>query len=276
MLECVVNISEGRDRAVIEAVAGAAGHDLLDLHVDAHHHRSVLTLIGESAPRAVATAAVHRIDLRDHRGVHPRIGVVDVVPFVALDDEPAEEVVAARDRFCRWAADQLALPCFAYGPERSLPDIRRRAFTDLAPSTGPTTPHPTAGAVAVGARPMLVAYNVWLVDPDLAAARPIARQLRRPGLRTLALTVGSRVQVSMNLTEPMRLGPDMARDLVAERAPVAGCELVGLVPQGVLDAIDPSRWSELDLGPDRTIEARLARRADRQRAGEERRRQGPG
>ena len=85
MLECVVNISEGRDLAVVAAIAGAAGRDLLDVHSDAHHHRSVLTLVGEEAPRAVATVAVERLDLRGHDGVHPRLGVVDVVPFVALD-----------------------------------------------------------------------------------------------------------------------------------------------------------------------------------------------
>jgi glutamate formiminotransferase len=118
--------------------------------------------------------------------------------------------------------------------------------------------------MCVGARPPLVAYNVWLVEPDLALARRIAAAVRGPHLRALGLAVGRRVQVSMNLIAPGVLGPAAAYDLVAAQAPVAGAELVGLVPQDVLLAIAPERWDELDLGPDRTIEARMAhRRADR-------------
>ena len=122
----------GRDRDVIDAIGRSAGDALLDVHTDADHHRSVLTLLGKSAPRAVARAAVERLDIRDHRGVHPRIGVVDVVPFVALAGSTPADALAARDAFCAWAADELAVPCFRYGPERTLPDIRRGAFTSLA------------------------------------------------------------------------------------------------------------------------------------------------
>ena len=260
MLECVVNISEGRDDAVIAAVAGAAGSDLLDVHTDPHHHRSVLTLVGEEAVRAVTTEAVARIDLRTHAGVHPRIGAVDVVPFVPLVDAPLADAVDARDRYCRWAGDELHLPCFRYGPERTLPDVRREAFRSLEPDDGPAQPHPSAGAVAVGARALLVAYNVWLADPDIDLARRIAREIRGPDLRTLGLRVGDRVQVSMNLVAPQRIGPADATDLVAARAPVEGCELVGLVPRQVLDAVPRGRWAALDLAEDRTIEARLAAR----------------
>ncbi len=263
VLECVVNISEGRDRTMVAEIAAAAGRDLLDVHTDAHHHRSVLTLLGEEAPRAVARVAVDRLDLGAHQGVHPRIGVVDVVPFVALGDTRPDEAVLARDRFCRWAADELQLPCFAYGDERSLPEVRRLAFAGLAPTTGPSVPHPTAGAVAVGSRPLLVAYNVWLAEPDLALARRIAAEVRRPGIRALGLAVGERVQVSMNLVDPLVVGPAEATDAVAELAAVAGCELVGLVPRAVLEAVDPDRWAALDLGPDRTIEARVAARPRR-------------
>ncbi len=260
MLECVVNISEGRDHAVIAAVAAAAGRDLLDVHTDAHHHRSVLTLVGEAAPRAVAAEAVARIDLRAHKGVHPRIGVVDVVPFVPLGGANLADAVAGRDRFGTWAAAELGLPGFAYGPERTLPEVRRRAFTELAPDWGPAAPHPSAGATAIGARPVLVAFNVWLAEPDLALAQGIARELRSPALRTLGLQVGDRVQVSMNLIDPMLVGPAAAADAVAERADVAGCELVGLVPDAVLRSVPTRRWAELDLAADRTIEARLKRR----------------
>jgi glutamate formiminotransferase len=263
MLECVVNISEGRDRAVLAQIEAAAGDDLLDVHTDPHHHRSVLTLVGEDAPRAVATATVEHLDLRHHDGVHPRIGVLDVVPFVPLGDATIEDAVAARDRFGTWAAADLGVPAFTYGPERSLPEVRRHAWGDLAPAFGPNRPHPRAGAIAVGARPLLVAYNVWLADADLALARRIATAIRRPGLRTLGLPVGDRVQVSMNLVDPTRVGPAEATDAVAALAPVAGCELVGLVPEAVLRSVAESRWEELDLAADRTIEARLAERARR-------------
>jgi glutamate formiminotransferase / 5-formyltetrahydrofolate cyclo-ligase len=265
VLECVVNISEGRDRAAIEAIGATAGADLLDVHSDPDHHRSVLTLAGEQAARAVATAAVARLDLRAHDGVHPRLGVLDVVPFVALGDSTAADAVAARDRFAEWLAAEHGVPCFLYGPERSLPDVRRHAFRALAPDRGPAVAHPTAGATAAGARPPLVAYNVWLRDADLATARAVAVAARRPDLRALGLQVGERVQVSMNLVAPERLGPAAAYDLVAGLATQAGAraaraELVGLVPRAVLDAVPARRWTELDLAEDRTIEARLAAR----------------
>lgn len=260
MLECVVNVSEGRDRAVLGAVTAAAGADLLDVHTDPHHHRSVLTVVGEGAARAVAAVAVDAIDLRAHQGAHPRLGALDVVPFVPLGDATVADAVAARDRFVAWAARELGVPCFAYGPERSLPEVRRHAFDGLAPTAGPARPHPTAGATAVGARPPLVAYNVWLAVPDLAVARRIAASLRGPTVRALGLAVGRRVQVSTNLIAPEVTGPAAIVDAVAGQVPVAGAELVGLVPERVLRAVDPARWAELDLGEDRTIEARLHRR----------------
>jgi glutamate formiminotransferase len=256
LLECVVNISEGRDEAVLDALAAACGADLLDVHRDPDHHRSVFTLLGEDAPRRLATEAVRLLDLRTHDGVHPRIGVVDVVPFVPLDGSTMTDALAARDRFARWLAEALAVPSFLYGPERSLPDVRRHAWRSLSPDVGPTAAHASAGAACVGARTVLVAYNVWLAEPDLAVAKNVAAAIRRPGLRTLGLPVGARVQVSMNLVEPTAIGPADAYDLVAALAPVAGAELVGLVPEAVLHAIDPRRWPELDLSPDATIEAR--------------------
>lgn len=257
MLECVVNVSEGRDADVLAALADAAGDDLLDVHADPHHHRSVLTLVGEDAPRRVARVAVDRIDLRDHRGVHPRLGAVDVVPFVPLGAAPVDDAVAARERYLRWSADELGVPAFRYGPERSLPELRRRAFVELAPDAGGPQPHRTAGATAVGARPVLVAYNVWLAEADVALARRIAAEVRGPAVRALGLPVGDRVQVSMNLVAPAEVGPAAAFDAVARRSPVAGAELVGLVPAAVLGATPRHRWAELDLADDRTIEARL-------------------
>jgi glutamate formiminotransferase/glutamate formiminotransferase/formiminotetrahydrofolate cyclodeaminase len=262
VLECVVNISEGRDTSTIAAIAEAAGSALLDLHTDPDHNRSVLTLVGTDAPRAVAAAAVDRLDLSTHAGVHPRIGVVDVVPFVALDGSDPADALAARDAFARWAGHELGVPCFHYGPERTLPEVRRGAFSTLTPDTGPAGPHPSAGAMAVGARPVLVAYNVWLAEADLSRARRIASELRSPAVRALGLQVGDHVQVSCNLVDPATVGPGAVTDLVKAQVKVGRCELVGLVPRWVLDGEDPARWDELDLGPERTIEARAAARPD--------------
>ncbi|MEA2901352.1 MAG: glutamate formiminotransferase / 5-formyltetrahydrofolate cyclo-ligase [Actinomycetota bacterium] len=266
MLECVVNVSEGRDPVVIALLVAAGGRCLLDVHSDAHHHRSVLTLAGpgeavEAAAWAVTAEAVARLDLRSHVGVHPRLGVVDVVPFVPLEGSTIDVAVAARDRFLAWAADELGLPGFAYGPppERSLPEVRRSAFAGLAPSAGPPRPHPTAGAVCVGARPVLVAYNVWLAEGvGVDEARRVAAAVRRPGVvRALGLDVGGRAQVSMNLIAPSAVGPAEAFDAVRALVAVDGAELVGLLPAAVLEAVAPARWGELDLARSRTIEARL-------------------
>ncbi len=262
MLECVVNVSEGRDDEVLQRLAAAAGPDLLDLHRDPDHHRSVLTLVGVDAPRRVASEAVDGIDLHGHTGVHPRLGAVDVVPFVPLAGSTMTDALAARDAFARWMGEDLGVPVFLYGPERSLPDVRRRAFRDLAPDVGPPTPHPTAGACCAGAREVLVAYNVWLTGTSLAEAREVAAAIRQPALRALGLEVGASVQVSMNLVAPARLGPAEAYDLVAAAlagpdASIERAELVGLVPAAVVEAVDPARWDELDLAPERSIEARV-------------------
>ena len=263
-LECVINVSEGRNTRLLDAFVEACGDDLLDVHTDPHHNRSVFTLVGELAPRALTLRAVETLDLRTHRGAHPRLGVVDVVPFVALDGTIGV-ARSARNDFAAWAAETLGLPCFLYGDERSLPDVRRAAFTTLPPDTGPRSPHPSAGACAVGHRGVLVAYNVWLPGEDLAIAQEIARHIRSADVRALGLQIGDRVQVSMNLVTPARVGPAEAFDQVAALAAshgssVRGAELVGLVPATVLSRTPPERWEQLDLDPGRTIEARLAER----------------
>jgi glutamate formiminotransferase len=188
------------------------------------------------------------------------LGVVDVVPFVPLGASTMADAVAARDRFGAWLAAELGVPCFVYGTERSLPEVRRRAFHDLAPDFGPPAPHETAGAAAVGARAPLVAYNLWLEQPDLALAKAIAAELRGPSVRALGLPVGPHVQVSMNLVEPTEFGPADAFDAVSARATIARAELVGLVPRAVLDRTPHERWAQLDLADDRSIEARAAAR----------------
>jgi glutamate formiminotransferase len=249
MLECVLNVSEGHDGPELSAIVAAAADDLLDLHRDEHHNRAVLTVVGEDAPRRISRTAVERLDIRTHTGVHPRRGVVDVVPFVPLDGSTMDDAVAARDRFIEWAVRELALPCVVYGPERSLPDARRIE----------SDAHPTAGTSMVGARPVLIAYNLWLAEPDLGVAKRIAASIRSPEVRALGFPVGSDVQVSCNLVAPAEVGPAEVYDLVAAQAPIARAELVGLVPASVLAGTPHHRWEQLDLGDDRAIEARLRR-----------------
>lgn len=271
--ECVVNVSEGRDPDRIDALAAAGGRLVVDVHSDPDHHRSVFTMAGRPGPlldavQALARAVVSLVDLRTHTGVHPRLGALDVVPWVALEGwplAPGDHAAARRlrDDFAAWAGRELQLPGFLYGPERSLPEVRRTAWKTAVPDTGPPRPHPTAGAVAVGHRPVLIAYNLWLAEPDLPLARSIASEIRAPGLRTLGLPVGGDVQVSCNLTDPWRLGPGAVYDAVAHRADMAGtgvarAELVGLVPRRVLEAEPRRRWAELGLSPETTIEARLS------------------
>jgi glutamate formiminotransferase len=260
MLECVINISEGRRVETVDLIARNAGEELLDVHVDRDHNRSVLTLVGEQAARGVAAATVLALDIHQHQGVHPRFGVLDVVPFVPLGSTTMDDAVAARNRFSEWLASGLGVPCFLYGPERTLPEVRRRAFVDLLPDIGPSEPHPSAGATAVGARAALVAYNLWLTDDDIDAARRIAALLRGPSVRALGLQVGDHVQVSMNLVDPLVTGPAQVYDVVRSHAAVARAELVGLIPRALLARTPPTRWPELGLSEDQTIETRLAAR----------------
>jgi len=160
----------------------------------------------------------------------------------------------------------LGVPCFLYGPERTLPYIRKHAFIDLLPDFGPANPHPTAGAMCVGARPILIAYNLWLKDSTLDVAKRICAEIRSESVRTLALQVGSSVQVSMNLIAPEVTGPDKVYDAVAQFAEIDRAELVGLVPSRTLAAIPRQRWAQLDLSTETTIEWNLAERNRKLRA----------
>lgn len=177
-----------------------------------------------------------------------------------------EDAIAARDDFARWLADDLAVPSFLYGPGRTLPDIRRHAWTSYRPDFGSHHPHPTAGAVCVGAREQLVAYNCWLErGTDIRVARDIASRVRQPGIRSLGLQVGDRVQVSMNLVAPFSIGPHDAVRAVEDVCREVGTrighnELVGLVSERVLREIPRHEWTWLDLSEDRTIENRMAKR----------------
>jgi glutamate formiminotransferase/glutamate formiminotransferase/formiminotetrahydrofolate cyclodeaminase len=277
VLEAVVNVSVGEPCPALDAVVDAAGSSLLDVHSDAWHGRSVLTLADpdparvEASARAVARAAVATIDIARHDGVHPRMGAVDVVPFVPVAP-PGQSggggiahldltgALAARDAFAEYVGEGLGIPCFVYGPERTLPQVRQAAFAGLAPDTGPAAPHPTAGATCVGARAPLVAYNIWLESADLALARRVAASLRSPVVRSLGFAVGNQVQVSCNLVAPHVVGPGAVYDAVRALAPVARAELVGLLPAAVLAAEPPGRWDELNLAETKTLEWRLEQR----------------
>lgn len=221
LIQCVPNFSAGRDAAAIEAIVDAVrqtpGVRLADWSADEDHNRLVVTFIGppesvRAAALASAAAAIAQIDLRDHHGVHPRLGAIDVLPFVQLSDITLAECAALAQSVGAELAARHALPVFFYeaaSPQNySLPFVRRSAFKALAPDLGPPAPHPTAGAVVVGARGPLIAYNVNLATSNLSIARAIARELRTlpllPGVRALGLRLPSRglTQVSMNLTRP--------------------------------------------------------------------------
>lgn len=262
MLECVVNVSEGSNTEVLAALSDACASDLLDVHSDADHNRSVFTLIGTNAPKLLTKATVSRLSLPSHEGVHPRLGVVDVVPFVPLGDFTMDDALQARNEFAQWVATELNIPCFLYGPERTLPFIRKNAWSSLVPDIGPHAAHSTAGAICVGAREPLIAYNVWLEDVSLQRTKDIASLVRTEHIRTLGLQVGRFTQVSVNLVSPTIANPVDVVDAVKQHVSVHHCELVGLLPEEILHAIPQDRWEELDLAEDRTIESRLQRRRD--------------
>jgi glutamate formiminotransferase len=279
MLECVPNVSEGRDAGVLRALADACGPSLLDVHTDPDHHRSVFTLAGPGARdaadavRALALAVASHVDVSAHAGVHPRLGALDVVPFVALAGRPAAEAARAARAFGDWATRTLAVPVFFYGAAsddaRTLPQVRAGAFRDLAPDAGPATPHPTLGAIAVGARPPMIAVNCELDTDDVALARAIAHELRErdgglPGVRALGFPLASvgHAQVSMNLVALDRTGLQAACDAVRGQARAAGrdvvrVELVGLIPADELARCTEELRTFAGLTAASTIEGRL-------------------
>jgi glutamate formiminotransferase len=282
-LECVVNVSEGRDMDRLLTVARACGPSLVDVHTDADHHRSVFTLAGPGghdavpAARALAAAVAEQISLVDHDGEHPRFGALDVVPFVALGGTRVEREQAADEAraFAQWWANEFAVPVFLYDdadPEhRDLPSARATAFRHRRPDFGPGEPHPRLGATAVGARRPLVACNCLLVTRDISVARRVAREVRERdgglrGVRALGffLADAQRAQVSMNLVELEHTGVQDACLHVRELAQnygtdVGGVELVGLIPGRDLDRCtdDFLRWSNLDM--ESAIEVRVGK-----------------
>lgn len=271
IIECVPNFSEGRDPEKIKAIAAAAsavsGVSLLDYSWDRDHHRSVLTFLGEpeyvyEAALAAGSKALELIDLRCHDGVHPRIGAVDVVPFIPLEGAKMSDAVACAHRFGRVFAARHGIPVFFYGEaakndiNRELPKIRSGGLPGLIkrlraggcqPDEGPNVCPDRSGAVAVGARMPLIAYNINLDSSDLGLAKRIAGMIREsngglPCVRALGLLLKSRnlAQVSMNLTNFQVTSLRNVFEGVKKEADRAGVdilesELIGLAPRAALD-----------------------------------------
>jgi glutamate formiminotransferase len=265
LVECVPNFSEGRREEVIAEIVGAitgAGVRVLDVQRDASHHRAVVTFVGAPEPAleaafAGAACAVQRIDLRQHRGEHPRMGAVDVIPFVPFGELELERCVDLAHRLGRRIAVELQVPVYFYGAAARLPErrelerVRRGGFEELRetigepdrrPDEGPAQVHPSAGAVAVGARIPLIAYNVNLRTADVSVARAIARRIRAssggmPCVKALGFALEDRglTQVSMNLTDYRVTGlwqvfaaiEALARE---EGVDVDSSEIVGTIP----------------------------------------------
>lgn len=293
LVECVPNFSEGRRTDVVDAIAdrvrATASVHLLDRTSDTDHNRSVLTFAGPAAEVTAAMAgaveeAIVRIDMNAHAGQHPRIGAVDVIPFVPLAGTTMDEAIELARAFGERIAHRFDLPVFLYAKaalrsdREVLADIRRPQFEGLrdlisepgnAPDFGPARLHPTAGAVAVGARPFLIAHNINLETRDLEMAKDIARRVRErsgglPRVQALGLELADHgcVQVSMNLLDftvtPMwrvyEAVTEMAR---AEGVEARESELIGLVPLAALvDVADHA-----DVAADLAVEERITRAA---------------
>lgn len=282
IVECVPNVSEGRRHEVVDACVRAVraipGIRLLDRTSDPDHDRSVLTFAGgpvavRDAMRALATEAIARIDLRRQHGKHPRIGALDVAPFVPAGDTSMATCIGLAEDFGAWLADRYDLPVFLYARAARradrvvLADIRRPGFEGLGsalsapdgmPEFGPARPHPTAGATVTGARPFLVAWNIQLDSHDIALARGIARAIRErdgglPAVQALGIGLETLdcVQVSMNLLDVTRTPMWRVLERVSELADAAGVavrdsELIGLAP--VRAFVDVADHAGIDVG----------------------------
>jgi glutamate formiminotransferase len=295
LVECVPNVSEGRRSDVIVALAGAIaipGVRVLDQSSDPSHNRTVYTFVGE--PERVQEAAIRlyevaieRIDLREHEGVHPRIGAVDVFPFVPIAGGSMADCVALSRSTAEMVATRFQIPVYLYEEaarrpdRRNLAEIRRGGLADLErritevawlPDFGRPKLHPTAGATAIGARPILIAYNVNLSSNRIDVAKRIASVVREsgggfPGVKAMGVRLDDRgiVQVSMNLTDYRQTSMSAVFDAISHEASVDGVEvleseIVGLVPA---DALPPDATTRLKLPPShvaKTLEENLKSR----------------
>lgn len=300
LVECVPNFSEGRRpevvRALSDAIASVDGVSVLDISSDASHNRSVITFVAP-AERAVEAAfagirtALEKIDLTQHQGEHPRIGAADVVPFVPLEGASIEDCVALARELGARVGKELEIPVYLYEraatrPSRqNLADVRRGQFEGLRaeigvnaerdPDFGPARIHPTFGAVAIGARPFLVAYNIFLGPAtNLAVAKMIAKSVREssgglPAVKALGLEVDGQAQVSMNLVDIERTPLHVVFDLVSEKAAEAGVEvtwseIVGLVPERVLLDAAASHLRLTHFTPSQVLERRVREAAGKE------------
>ena len=294
IMECVPNFSEGRDLAkvekIVEAFRGKEGVRLLDYSTDKDHNRCVVTVIGE--PEALGNAVIEAIgnaqkliDMTKHQGQHPRMGAADVVPFIPIRNVTAEDAVALSRTVGKAVAEQYGIPVFLYEKSASAPhrenlaDVRKGQFEGLAekmkdkalwtPDFGPSEPHPTFGAVAVGARMPLCAFNVNLDTPDLEIASAIAKKVRHigGGLRFckamgVDLTERKQTQVSMNLTDYTKTSIYSAFEMIGMEAKrygvrIVGSEVIGLIPQqALIDCVEYYLQIE-GFSPEQIIENRI-------------------
>ena len=298
LVECVPNFSEGRKTETVErlarVIASVSTACVLDTHIDPDHNRSVITFVAapemivEAAVRAVGLAA-ELIDMRQHTGVHPRLGATDVLPFIPIRGVTMEACATLAHQAGERIARELSIPVFFYEraalrPDRvNLEDVRRGALELLreqiavdpnrAPDAGPLVVHETAGAIAVGARPFLIAFNVNLNTRDVLVAREIARVVRArhgglPFVKALGFELLTRglVQVSMNLVNYEVTGMAEAYEVVRTEADrlgveIASTEIVGLVPEAALDRT-AEYFSRLEnFAPDAVIEQRIKARS---------------
>ena len=293
VIECIANVSEGRRPEIIAAMAdairGVADVRLLDQSSDTSHNRSVFTFAGdraavEAAVLALAERAVADIDLRTHRGEHPRLGAVDVVPFVPIEGVTMNDCVELARKVGREIAARFDIPVFLYeeassNPARkNLEDIRRGEFEglaakmaspDWAPDFGPATPHPTAGAMVVGARMALIAYNINLASDRLEVAKKIAAAIRHSSggfryVKAAGFRLEDRgiVQVSMNLTNyektPIfRVFEAVKREAERYGVSILESEIVGLVPSAALNAAAQFYLQLAGFNPDQVLEHKL-------------------
>ena len=287
-------MSEGRDLRAVEALAGAVrrfpGVTLADVHADPDHHRSVFTFLGapqavEEAALALAAAVFARVDMREHRGIHPRLGALDVLPFVPLRDLAMDDAVAVARRVGERLGREHGLPVYFYGAaatraeRKAVREIRHGEYEGLAarldtpagwPDAGPAVFVPRRGGTMVGARDVLVAYNVWLDSRDLGAARDIARAVREssgglPAVQAMGVSLERRglVQVSMNLLDYRRTGIAHVYDAVTEQAARRGiavkrAELVGLAPRAAFESRAPETVGLPDLPDTAYLESYLS------------------
>ncbi|HWZ86498.1 MAG TPA: glutamate formimidoyltransferase [Thermoanaerobaculia bacterium] len=293
IIECVPNVSEGRDRGAVEAMASAVratpGVRLLDVSSDGAHNRSVLTFVGDApAVRAGVLAlfreAVARIDLRNHKGEHPRMGAVDVVPFIPVRGTSVEECVALSREVGAAIGEQFGVPVYLYEDSatsehrRNLAEVRKGQFEGFAekmkdsrwaPDFGPAAPHPSAGAVAVGARPFLIAYNVNLATKDLAVADRIAKAIRHLSggfryVKAMGVDLADRgiVQVSINMTNFRKTPLHRVFECVRSEAQrhgvaIVGSEIVGLAPADALFAAAEHYLRIEGFSADQVLETKL-------------------